>query len=500
MHSANITPGIRTHTRLAASSLAALSVILTPAAAGQTAVSVTGIVRDFKVSHADFGLPAMGTTGHWARAVDVTLAGVAGGVQPALIPGGFEVTTEWTEKAGNNIAPHLYRDPSGRAMRLIRPPQVDKDVTLDTWDPALGPYGGANVGPAPAIELFSSMPTVTVPVLGPSAGDVTLQNVVTLLANLHCNDLTTNKDTQVFVSANVTIVCDGNFVLGQNTTITILPGASLSVYILGDTAIIGQKSVVNMTTWSPSRCQFYYLGSGTFDLNQDTQVCAHIVAPYGTVFLHQADQLYGNITAMSAIFNQLTGYHGLLVGPAPKDNCGSDVTDLAGTAGAPGNGQVTSAATFTEWFSDVLGVNQSMIHTIALVDDGTGVYEYLDNAFYPIDTYLLGNEGEAHNENFTYTFTTQFKYEACVDQFVTAEGGDGLWVFIDGLLVIDLAGVDYVADQYVDLDRLGLFDGQVYDLRVFYASRNSSASVFNFRTNVPLISAVPPFSITSVAD
>jgi fibro-slime domain-containing protein len=177
-----------------------------------------------------------------------------------------------------------------------------------------------------------------------------------------------------------------------------------------------------------------------------------------------------------------------------------DLADVAGVAGAAGNGQVTSALTFSEWFEDVLGVNQSAVHTIGLVDDGTGVYEYLDDQFYPIDGILLGNEGATHNENFTFAFTTQFKYEACAGQFATAQGGDGLWIFIDGTLVIDLAGVDYAADQYIDLDRLGLSDGQVYEMGVFYASRNSDSPVFNFRTNVALISEEPPFNVTGVAD
>ncbi len=488
--------GIRTNTRLAAGGFAALSWILPPTAIAQSTVYVDGIVRDFLAAHPDFGLPALGSTGHWAGALDLSLVS---GQRPGLVPGGFEVTTEWTEKASNNIAPHLYRDPLGRALRLVEPPQVDKLVTLDTWDPALGPYGGLNVGPAPAIEVLSPMPVVTLPVMGPSVGDVMLQDILTLSSDIHCDNLSTKKDTVIAVDAKITILCEGNFVLGQNTTITILPGASLTVYIRGDTAVVNQESSINMTTWDPDVCVFYYLGSGTLDLNQETKVCAHIIAPNGTVFLHQADQLYGSITARSAIFNQTTGYHAVPMG-TPQDSCGVDLADLAGVAGAAGNGQVTSAATFSEWFSDVLGVNQSTVHAIAMVDDGTGVYEYLDDDFHPIDGLLLGNEGAAHNENFTFTIAARFVYSSCVGQFLSIAGGDGLWVFIDGVLVIDLAGVDYAMDQYIDLDRLGLSDGQACELRVFYASRNSESPAFNFRTNIPLITAEPPFNVTGVAD
>ena len=57
-------------------------------------------------------------------------------------------------------------------------------------------------------------------------------------------------------------------------------------------------------------------------------------------------------------------------------------------------------------------------------------------------------------------------------------GGDGAWIFIDGKLVIDLGGVRSNVSQYADLDRLGLVNGQEYEMRLFYANRNSSVRPF----------------------
>ena len=63
------------------------------------------------------------------------------------------------------------------------------------------------------------------------------------------------------------------------------------------------------------------------------------------------------------------------------------------------------------------------------------------------------------------------------------EGGDGAWIFIDGRLVIDLGGVRSNVQQYADIDRLGLVNGQDYQMKLFYANRNRSKE-FRLRTNV----------------
>ena len=62
-----------------------------------------------------------------------------------------------------------------------------------------------------------------------------------------------------------------------------------------------------------------------------------------------------------------------------------------------------------------------------------------------------------------------------------------MWVFIDGSLVMDIGGIRPGTDQHIDLDRLGLEDGGMYDFRLFYAQRNALSSSFNITTNIDFL-------------
>ncbi len=167
-----------------------------------------------------------------------------------------------------------------------------------------------------------------------------------------------------------------------------------------------------------------------------------------------------------------------------QNACGLNFNDAAGVKGATSTGGVESAASFSQWFRDDLGANLSDYHTITLTRDSDGVYVYSTSDFHPIDGRLLGNDGEDHNHYFTFNVNTSFVYKQCEGQFFEFSGADDSWVFIDGKLVMDRGGVLPATSQYVDMDRLGLVDGQTYDLKFFHAQRQTQQADFHMRTNI----------------
>ena len=180
--------------------------------------------------------------------------------------------------------------------------------------------------------------------------------------------------------------------------------------------------------------------------------------------------------------------------------CGETILDTPGTYGVATTGGISDAMTFDQWFVDTLGTNQSTGHTISLQRDDDGVYEYRTNDFFPIDNRLMGNQGDANNNYFTYTIAASFTYDMCIGQFFEFASNDDAWVFINNEVVIDLGGVDAPEMQYVNLDRLGLNDGEDYTLYFFFAHRRDTYdSLFHMRTNIPLITGVLP-SMTAFYD
>lgn len=158
--------------------------------------------------------------------------------------------------------------------------------------------------------------------------------------------------------------------------------------------------------------------------------------------------------------------------------------------------QITSADTFADWYHDVEGINVAVEQEIELTETGvgTGVFVFDDDTFFPLDG--LGwnaapgpnNElfpdaaGDEHNFHFTTEIHTDFVYEP--GQVFTFEGDDDLWVFIDGMLEMDLGGLHGEITASIDLDTLGLIDGQTYRMDIFHAERRHDGSHFRVETSI----------------
>jgi fibro-slime domain-containing protein len=177
--------------------------------------------------------------------------------------------------------------------------------------------------------------------------------------------------------------------------------------------------------------------------------------------------------------------------------------DHEGSLGDSDNGAITSDETFSQWYRDQPGVNVSAPLSITLLRQADGTYMFDDKldpvysaigGFFPIDDRLFGNPGGVPDHNFHFTFELhgEFVYDAGAEQFFRFIGDDDIWVFIDGEMVIDLGGVHSAQEQYVDVNRLGMTDGDTYRLDFFFAERHRTQANFRITTNLPLVSMELP--------
>jgi fibro-slime domain-containing protein len=59
-------------------------------------------------------------------------------------------------------------------------------------------------------------------------------------------------------------------------------------------------------------------------------------------------------------------------------------------------------------------------------------------------------------------------------------------------MIGDLGGINGSPEQWVDLNRLGLADGETYRIHFFKADRHNASSRLHLITNVPFTSKLPP--------
>jgi len=190
----------------------------------------------------------------------------------------------------------------------------------------------------------------------------------------------------------------------------------------------------------------------------------------------------------------------------------SALGDTPGSWGVLDNGAIQSAESFSSWFNDDLGMNMSTSKSLTLrfqlQEDGSYVFDdKLDplysslGGFFPIEDEMFGNPGGTPDRNFHFSFElhTQFRYDADGAQIFQFIGDDDVWVYINGQLVIDLGGVHAAVEQFVDVSRLGLVDGETYSLDFFFAERHRTQSNFRIVTNLFLETVAPP-TISAVFD
>jgi fibro-slime domain-containing protein len=172
--------------------------------------------------------------------------------------------------------------------------------------------------------------------------------------------------------------------------------------------------------------------------------------------------------------------------PAPKDACGNEISDAAAAFGAASSGGISSAESFAQWFLDTPNQNTSRRLSIDMVRGSSNVYAFTSGDFAPINGELYGNQGLAKNRGFTFAFTGTCAYKKCAGQFFEYAGDTDAWLYVNGQLAMDMGGKHVGQSQFVDMDRLGLVDGETVTVHFFYAQRSDTNAAFSLRTNVIL--------------
>lgn len=494
---------------------------------------LTGIVRDFRIEHPDFGVVPADGYGHCAGNVAYNLNTKG---KPIFMGSSAMVTTQWRDSVGRPIAPHWYNrgaeptwDYAGIAIagRI----SLTQGARIDSWDSTLGTYdetqsdqaivaslatGADDIQISQSAQIMgdllvagdpsfvvdgtsitgivgdlsgdSSLPTIEEPAdMGESVGDKFIFGSRTISHNIHCDRLFISDSSELIIDGDITILCEGRVGMGQATQIKLNPGASLMVYTKSAVRAVRQDTKINANTKDPSRVTFYHMSDEPFAISQSAEVYANIIAPYATVSVKQFSQFYGRVAANELDVDQTASVHMDIAGiTMPDPPCGLEINDTPGTWGIASTGGINSRESFYEWFTDVPGVNISKRQTMTLRRAADGLLEYETEAFYPIDGRLYGNEGGSRNAYFTYEVAADFVYEQCGGQVVEVEADDDLWIFIGGRLAIDLGGMRAGTSQVIDLDRFDLDDGESYSFKLFYAQRQGLDATFRMRTNIAL--------------
>jgi fibro-slime domain-containing protein len=172
---------------------------------------------------------------------------------------------------------------------------------------------------------------------------------------------------------------------------------------------------------------------------------------------------------------------------------------------AEGTISTTGPANFATWFNDTAGVNLGEELDLQFTKDANkptdaNAYTFSSGpsgsaclgadhtycaGFFPIDNRELGNEGNTHNYHMTFELHVTFKYHA--GQVFSFTGDDDVWAFIDQKLGLDLGGVHLSETATVNLDTLGLTEGQTYPLDFFWCQRHVTASDFRIDTNLDVV-------------
>lgn len=216
-------------------------------------------------------------------------------------------------------------------------------------------------------------------------------------------------------------------------------------------------------------------------------------------------------------------------GKITGQDCQEEVAATLNSRGKPSllqaNSCVKDAASFAQWYLSDNTINRTVVDTLTLtpVNGSAGTFEFSDESFFPLNgrgfndpNNLLEHtrpEYPSGDSNFSFTSEIRYWFTYRGGEKLSFYGDDDLWVFINGHLAVNIPGLHYSEDRWIQLGPagggcdnmgcpagvggtgsyinnspatsgtfdptlLGLTLGGVYEVAVFQAERQTGTSYF----------------------